>query len=85
MIEPKYQREIDAGHREMVIEETGEVLMRFWAAHPELRLGQIVANAAKIANDIDPFFLDDAWLAYALGVMEAQYQMSRESADPSPS
>jgi len=39
-----------------------KILWDFWAKHPDLRLGQIISNAAGSAK-IDAYYIDDDVLA----------------------
>lgn len=39
----------------------------YWAEHPDLRLGQIVANLARAARQ-DPYYIEDETLVAAAGL-----------------
>ncbi len=43
----------------------------FWVRHPDMRLGQIISNAAfEAKGDPDPFYVEDEALVKALPEME---------------
>lgn len=53
-------------------DETLATLARVWYDNPELRLGQLIANAASIV-DKDIFFIPDGTLEYALDRLNKNY------------
>lgn len=46
--------------RTQEIKETLRLLEGYWTEHPELRLGQVVANASHVTTkNFDPFYMED--------------------------
>jgi uncharacterized protein YihD (DUF1040 family) len=56
----------DAWH----INETIDALREAWLANPELRLTQLVENAARVTQVADPFYCEDDVLAASLRSMK---------------
>lgn len=53
------------------IEPTLRALAMYWHAHPDLRLGQIVSNAATLSTEFltpQPFYIEDDMLV--AGIVE---------------
>lgn len=48
-----------------------EELRKYWKNNPDLRLGQIISNTARIAGHSDPFFIEDGDMLLTLQACNA--------------
>ncbi len=51
-------------------------LRKVWEAHPDLRLGQLVVNAATVRPQLDPFYIEDEELIGRLEALGKRFKSS---------
>lgn len=66
--------------RDAFIDEAIDVLRSYWRDNPNLRIGQVVVNAANIQG-CPPYEMSDSAFIFSLGMMEGR-RLRGPSEDP---